>query len=317
MKAPDAIKFCEAVQEEIQAHESKGHWMLVKRSELPQGVKPLPAVWAMKRKRRAATGVVYKYKARSNVGGHKQLKYVNFWQTYSPLIGWPVIRLFIALSIIHGWKAKQYDFTLAYPQADIETAMYMDIPRGFTAPGGNKNYCLKLIKNLCGQIQAGRVWNIHLHSGLTNIGFEQSAYEECLYFRDDTILLLYVDDLIIMSKAETDVDKAFRDIQREGTLNDYLGIEVQRKRNGTIHLIQPTIIRQIINSLGFNNRTKSKPNPAKIATTLNKATIELPHNATWDYRSVIGKLNYLEKSTRPDIAFAAHQAVRFHSEPKQ
>jgi len=48
MKAPDANKFREAMQKEIQAHESKGHWMLVKRSELPQGVKPLPAVWAMK-----------------------------------------------------------------------------------------------------------------------------------------------------------------------------------------------------------------------------------------------------------------------------
>jgi len=31
---------------------------------------------------------------------------------------------------------------------------------------------------------------MHLHRGLTNIGFEQSAYEECLYFKDDTILLL-------------------------------------------------------------------------------------------------------------------------------
>jgi len=61
MKAPDANKFREAMQEEIQAHESKGHWMLVKRSELTQGVKPLPAVWAMKRKQRATTGVVYKH----------------------------------------------------------------------------------------------------------------------------------------------------------------------------------------------------------------------------------------------------------------
>ena len=27
----------------------------------------------------------------------------------------------------------------------------------------------------------------------------------------------------------------------------------------------------------------------------------------WDYRSVIGKLNFLEKSTRPDTAYAVHQ----------
>ena len=324
MRAQDADKFRQAMQKEIEAHENKGHWTLVKRNELPQGIAPLPAVWAMKRKRRAATGKIYKYKARLNVGGHKQVKHVNYWQTYSPVIGWPIVRLFLTLSIIHGWSAKQYDFELAYPQADIETTMYMDIPRGFTAPGGNNNYCLKLIKNLFGQKQAGRVWNQHLHKGLTEIGFIQSKYEECLYFRNKTVLLVYVDDLIVMSHKESEVNKAFRDIQTAGfdincvgTLNEYLGIEVQQQRNGNMHLKQPTIIKQILHSLGFNERTKAKPNPAKIATTLNKATNAPPHDATWDYRSIIGKLNYLEQSSRPDIAFAAHQAARFQSDPRQ
>jgi len=243
MKAPDADKFRQAMQKEIEAHESKGHWVLVKRNELPRGVTSLPAVWAIKRKKRAATGEIYKCKARLNVGGHKKVKHVNYWQTYSPVIGWPIFRLVLTLSIIHGWAAKQYDFELAYPQADIETTMYMDVPQGFKAPGGNKNYCLKLIKNLFGQKQAGRVWNQHLHKGLTEIGFVQSEYEECLYFRNKTIQLVYVDDFIIMSQTESDVNKVFHDIQAAGfdincvgTLNEYLGIEVQQQRNDNIHL---------------------------------------------------------------------------------
>ena len=84
MKAPDADKFLKAMQKGIEAHESKGHWVLVKRNLLPRGVPPVPAVWAMKRKKRAAKGEIYKYKARLNVGGHKQVKHVNYWQTYSP-----------------------------------------------------------------------------------------------------------------------------------------------------------------------------------------------------------------------------------------
>ena len=36
-----------------------------------------------------------------------------------------------------------------------------------------------------------------------------------------------------------------------------------------------------------------------------------------DYRSVIGKLNFLEKSTRPDIAYAVHQCARFCSNPTE
>jgi hypothetical protein len=35
------------------------------------------------------------------------------------------------------------------------------------------------------------------------------------------------------------------------------------------------------------------------------------------YRLVIGKANFLEKSTRPDIAVAVHQCARFSSDPKQ
>jgi hypothetical protein len=40
------------------------------------------------------------------------------------------------------------------------------------------------------------------------------------------------------------------------------------------------------------------------------------HKEKWSYRSIIGKLNYLEKSTRPDLAYAVHNAARFSSDPK-
>jgi hypothetical protein len=37
----------------------------------------------------------------------------------------------------------------------------------------------------------------------------------------------------------------------------------------------------------------------------------------WDYCSVIGKLNYLKKSTQPDISFVVHQLARFVTAPKE
>jgi hypothetical protein len=36
---------------------------------------------------------------------------------------------------------------------------------------------------------------------------------------------------------------------------------------------------------------------------------------SWVYCSVIGKLNYLEKSTRGDLAFSVHQCTRYMSQP--
>ena len=42
----------------------------------------------------------------------------------------------------------------------------------------------------------------------------------------------------------------------------------------------------------------------------------MDHDKSFDYRSVIGKLNYLEKCSRPDIAFAVHQCARFSADPR-
>jgi hypothetical protein len=39
-------------------------------------------------------------------------------------------------------------------------------------------------------------------------------------------------------------------------------------------------------------------------------------NNKFNYRQVIGKMLYLEKSTRPDISCAVHQFARFSANPK-
>ena len=40
-------------------------------------------------------------------------------------------------------------------------------------------------------------------------------------------------------------------------------------------------------------------------------------NQEFHYRSVIGKLNFLEKSTQPDILVSVHQCARFSQRPKR
>ena len=132
-------------------------WKLIPKSPLPEGTKLLPAVWSFTRKQRATTGKVYKHKARLTVGGHKQEYSINFWETYSPVVNWFTIRIFLILMLIHGWKARQMDFVLAFPQADIKMLMCMQIPKGSNVPNGkNEDYCLQLIKNVYGTRQGPR-----------------------------------------------------------------------------------------------------------------------------------------------------------------
>ena len=173
-----------AMLKEVRAHEDNGHWLMMPRSSVPEGVDVLPSVWSMKRKRRIATREIYKWKARLNVHGGCQTKFVNFWETYSPVVTWVSIRTWLVIAQLRGWHTRQIDFVLAYPQADIECEMYMEIPQGFEQKdGGKKTHVLKLLKNLYGQKQAGRIWNLHLHKGLIERGYLQSKIDPCVYSR--------------------------------------------------------------------------------------------------------------------------------------
>jgi hypothetical protein len=77
MKEPDKEQFLEAMEKEVSAHTEAGNFIIVPRHKVPQGVLVIPAVWQMKRKRRISTREVYKWKARLNFDGSKQVKGVN------------------------------------------------------------------------------------------------------------------------------------------------------------------------------------------------------------------------------------------------
>jgi Reverse transcriptase (RNA-dependent DNA polymerase)/GAG-pre-integrase domain len=125
MKAPDKLKFIEAMNKEINAHESNKNWALIKKDKVPPGKSILPAIWAMRRKRDIATQKVYKWKARLNIHGGKQVKGIDYWETYAPVASWPSIRLVMLLATLHGWATHQLDFVMTFPQAPVETDMYM------------------------------------------------------------------------------------------------------------------------------------------------------------------------------------------------
>ena len=124
MKSYDAKQFKQAMQSEFKAHCDNKPWEIVPRHTVPKGMIILPAVWSMKRKRRIDTREVYKHKAQLTIHGGKQMKGLHYWETYAPVVCWSSIRFFLLLAITHGWKSKQIDFVLAYPQADVECDLY-------------------------------------------------------------------------------------------------------------------------------------------------------------------------------------------------
>jgi len=86
---------------------------------------------------------------------------------------------------------------MAYPQAPIEMDMYMELPQGIVVKGADsKQHVLKLLANIYGQKQAGRVWNAFLVEKLREIGFTPSLVDDCVFYRGDIIF-------IVMSTTES------------------------------------------------------------------------------------------------------------------
>ena len=322
MAAQDKDKFIEAMIKEVNGHIEAKHWELVDRSKVPPNKTVLPSVWSFKRKRDILTQEVYKWKARLNIHGGHQHYGRDYYETFSPVVASFTIRLLLILSLLLGWYSVQVDFVMAFPQAAIEEDMYMEPPHGIKAKGDK---VIKLIANLYGQKQAGRVWYHHLVDGLEKIGYEKSAIDDCLYYRKDTMIFFHVDDAIILSPNKSSVDETIKqlkdlkfDIEVQGNISDYLGINFTRHSNGSMTLQQPLLIKQIISDSGLHNKAASKPTPAASTKILRRFEDDEKFDETrFGYRSIIGKLNFLEKSTRPDISYAVHQCARFSQDPSQ
>ena len=108
-RATDWPQFKKEMKREVSSHETLKHWEMVPRSQFPKNLDILPAVWSMKCKRRIATGEVYRWKARLSVHGGKQTHGVNFWETYSPVVSWFSIRLFLVLALLNKNQPHKTD----------------------------------------------------------------------------------------------------------------------------------------------------------------------------------------------------------------
>ena len=323
LKLKDIKEFVLAMLKEINDYESRDHWELVLRKDLPAGAKTILSVWAFKRKRHP-DGQVYKHKARLNAHGGMQRWGVDYWETYAPVVNWISIRLLLILTVVHKLETKSIDFVLAFPQAELKRNVFMELPYGFRY-GKKGQYVLRLKKNLYGLADASLNWFKKLTEGLEAEGFVKSDVDQCVFIRKDCVILVYVDDMIAISRENKILDDLVNNLKKknyiltdEGSLTKYLGVDVKYKNDGGFEITQPFLIQRIIDVLGINDndsQCNTRPTPA-VKPLLHKDLEGLPRNNSWNYRTAIGMLTYLQGTTRPDISMAVHQCARFSMNPK-
>ena len=326
MAQEDSGEFVEAVVKEVNGHVDNSHWKLVPVESVPEDNDILPSVWSMQRKRNLVTNEITKYKARLNVHGGKQTFGENYFDTYAPVVTWFAIRLLIICAIVLNWQLRQVDFIMAYAQAPIECDMYLQLPDGIETESGNsRTHVLKLLRNVYGQKQAGKVWADFLSENLFNIGFERSKIDECVFYRGNLVFLVYVDDVIFFSLDGTSTENVIKELQDsklkledQGHPADYVGVNIKKQGGGSYEFTQPALTQKIFEDVRLGPRTTPKPIPVFAQRLLHRHLDSSPHNKSkFQYQSMIGRLNYLSQCTRPDIVYAMHQCAHFSSNPRK
>jgi hypothetical protein len=136
--------------------------------------------------------------------------------------------------------------------------------------------------------------------------------------------VLYTDDSILVGPDQRELDKIIKEIESTGLkltsedgIEDFLGVTIEHKIDGTIHLTQKRLIQSILEDLGLpSSNVKCMSTPMASHKLLSRHHDSPDFDGSFNYRRVIGKLLFLEKSTRPDLSYAIHQCARFSHDPK-
>ncbi|XP_073363714.1 uncharacterized protein [Aegilops tauschii subsp. strangulata] len=300
-----------AMEEEYHALMHNETWTLV---PPPPRVNIIDSKWVFKVKRHA-DGSIERYKARLVSKGFKQHQGLDYEDTFSPVVKPTTIRLLLSLQVSRGWSLRQLDVQNAFLHGLLEEEVYMRQPPGFIDHAQPHHLC-RLTKALYGLKQAPRAWHARLASALRTHGFVPSTADSLLFlFQRPSVtvyLLVYVDDIILVSSSATAANSLVTALGRDfavkdlGRLHFFLGIEVAHQSRGSLALTQKKYSLDLLRRAGM---LKCKPSPTPMSSSdklsATASTIPSPADAT-EYRSIVGGLQYLT-ITRPDLSFAVNR----------
>jgi hypothetical protein len=75
---------------------------------------------------------------------------------------------------------------------------------------------MKLLKIIYRQKQAGCVWNSYLVEKQSSINFKPSLIDDCVFFRDDVIFMVYVDNGIFIGPDDEQLKSIIKEMQDLG-----------------------------------------------------------------------------------------------------
>jgi hypothetical protein len=303
-------------------------FVLVPRSKIPRGQRPLKGKLVCKRKR-DDTGRIVRYKVRYVAKGYAQRYGVDFDKTTVPTVRLESFRALLHLAASRDWDLKQFDIKTAFLHGVLpeEETMFMEQPPGFEAPG-KEEWVMRLMKSIYGMRQASRIWNQTFHKAVSQWGFERLQCEWCVYHRNTpsgtVIFVVHVDDIISAASSEkentlfSNLLKSKWEISELGEPKYALGIAISRDLSArSISLSQTAKIDKSVEEYGQrDSRTVDTPMVAGLHLRRPDKSVPISSEiAEWanrtPYRSLVGSLMYIAVAMRPDISYVVGRLSSF------
>ena len=340
ISGPDSTEWLDAMATEMKSIIKNETWILVDR---PSQEKVIGSRMTLRNKLKP-DGTIEKRKARLVAQGFSQQPGVHFLETFAPVARFSSIRLVAALAAEYNLKIRQFDIAAAYLHGRLDEEIFMDTPKRFEetlqrvidseekTPIGKKarqmlddfrrgNKVCLLKKALYGLRQAGRNWHLRLTETLKKMGAIQSDSDPCLFRIDSgedlTLIIFYVDDILVASKSEDVVRRIKRALSSEFEVKDLgkakycLGVEFCQSGQ-QISMSQRGYILELLERFGMSN-CKPVATPIDAGSKLKKSETSSSEVDKLPYRELIGALTYLSTTTRPDISFAISSLGQFNN----
>ncbi|KAJ9535962.1 hypothetical protein OSB04_un000872 [Centaurea solstitialis] len=308
MAGPEAAKWKEAMESEIQSMYDNHVWELVDHTP---GRKTVGNKWIFKKKT-DMDGNVHTFKARLVAKGYTQTQGIDYDETFSPVAKIKSIRILLAIAAFHDYEISQMDVKTAFLNGKLDEDVYMAQPEGFVHAKYPDKVC-KLKRSIYGLKQASRSWNLCFHEKVKEFGFSRSEDESCVYVKASgsnvVFLVLYVDDILLIGNnvpmlqdEKIWLGKCFA-MKDLGNAAYILGIRIYRDRTKRlIGLSQSTYLDKILKKF---NMSESKKGTSE----------ELDRMSRIPYASAIGSIMYAMTCTRPDVSFALSMVSRYQGNP--